>query len=358
MNEIERAIRYLKSPDALEKTIDLSIKTKDLEVPSVFIGAQTVKYQRIKFGDYKLGDFDREKGYGSKDIILEFVEEKITQDKGDKLYIDKMDDEEAMANGIVRIANRYIKQVQAPEVDKYRLKVVGSANHANVVSGTFTTANIVNKLLSGRKLLINSHINLDGLLLYLSASAESVMSDVAMTKGTLSLGNWNGNMEAKVYMFKEAKIIVVPDDYLPSGVQAIMLNKDVAAAMKKYQECEYFDKIPGFGGRRAEADIGIYHDCFVYEEIARGIVLYLDDTAGAVTHTVTYDKGKADGVEEVPTQDATKPGVEIKLAANTNTYKGHKFVGWDDGANLYAAGATYIMPNSNVKLTARWIEEA
>lgn len=351
-NTIERAVRYIQEPAALLKTLDLAVKTKDLEVPSTFIGAKTVKYQTIKFEDYDLGDFDREKGYGTKGTILEWTEQTMTQDKGDSLYIDKMDDEEAMANGIVRIANRYIMQVQAPAVDKYRLSKIAAATHTNVVVGTFTADNIISKLLDGRKLLTNSHINLANTILYISASAETALAGVTMNKGTLSLGNWNGNMEAKVNMFKEAKIVVVPDDYLPSGVQAILLNLDVAAAMKKYSECKYFSEIPGYGGRRAQADIGIYHDCFTYLEIERGIVLFLEDTSK--TFTIKYNKGAADGSETAPSQAASKPGTAITLAAATFTYTGHTFVGWDDGSNLYPAGAKYIVPNAAVTLTARW----
>lgn len=349
-NTIEKAVRYIKEPNALATTLNYSLKTTDLEVPSVFIGAQTVKYQTISFDDYDLGDFDREKGYATKGIRLIWTEKTMTQDKGDSLHIDKMDDEEAMANGIVRIANRYIDRVQAPAVDKYRLKQVGTAKRANAVNATFTTANIIDKLLEGRKHLINHHVNLDNTILYLSASADTILSKISIDKGTLGLGNWNGNMEAKVLMFKEAKIVVVADDYLPDGVQAILLNPEVAPAMKKYSECEYFDKIPGYGGRRAQVDIGLYHDCFTYDELSRGIVVFLKTTTAK--QTITYAGG--DGTGTAPTQEAVTPGTDITLAANAFTREGYTFVGWDDGANLYAAGTTYSVPNSAVTLTARW----
>ena len=351
-NTIEKAIRYIKEPSALATTLDYSLKTTDLEVPSVFIGAQTVKYQTISFEDYDLGDFDREKGYATKGIRLIWTEKTMTQDKGDSLKIDKMDDEEAMANGIVSIANRYIDRVQAPAVDKYRLKCVGTALRANAVNATLTADNIIDKLLEGRKHLVNHHVNLSNTVLYLSATADTILTKVSIDKGTLGLGNWNGNMEAKVLMFKEAKIVVVADDYLPDGVQAILLNPEVAPAMKKYSECEYFDKIPGYGGRRSQVDIGLYHDCFTYDELARGIVVFLKTTT--TKKKVTYVGG--DGATgTAPTQEAVTPGTEITLGAkDAFTRDGYTFVGWDDGSNLYAAGAKYSVPNSDVTLTARW----
>ena len=45
--------------------------------------------------------------------------------------------------------------------------------------------------------------------------------------------------------------------------RAIVAPTAAIAAMVKYQENEYFDKIPGFGGRRSQLDMGIYHDCWV-----------------------------------------------------------------------------------------------
>lgn len=353
MNTIEKAIRYIKEPEALARTMDFTMRTKDLEVPCTFVGAKTVRYQHVEFGDYDLGDFDKNEGYASKDISLTWKEMTMTQDKGDSLKIDKMDDEESMANGIVRIANRYIERVQTPAVDRYRLKIAASAPRANVVNATLTAENIVQNLLKGRTMLVNAHFSLVNTVLYITATADAILEEAAFNKGHITVGNWNGDMDATVRMFKEAKKIVVPDDYLSvSGVQAILLNTDAVPAMKKYQETEYFDKIPGYGGRRAQADIGLYHDCFAYDELNRAIVLFLKNTSA--TKTVTYAKGDSTATGTAPTQAATAPGGEFTLAENTFTLTGKTFVGWEDGSNLYKAGATYSMPNGPVTLTARW----
>ena len=352
MNTIEKAVRYIKEPEALAKTMDFTLRTKDLEVPCEFVGAKTVRYQHIDFGDYDLGDFDRNNGYAAKDISLTWKEKTMTQDKGDSLKIDKMDDEEAMANGIVRITNRYIERVQTPAVDRYRLGVLSAAPRANVVNVTLTAENIIQSLLKGRTMIVNSHFSLANTVLYITATADGILEEAAFNKGYISMGNWNGNMDATVRMFKEAKKIVVPDDYFPNAnVQAVLLNTDAVPAMKKYQESEYFDKIPGFGGRRAQADVGIYHECFAYDELNRAIVVFLKSTT--TTNTVTY-AGGAGATGTAPTQAATAPGAEFVLKANAFTLDGKTFVGWDDGSNLYKAGATYVMPNSAVTLTARW----
>lgn len=352
MNTIEKAIRYIKEPDAIGKTMDYSLRTVDLEVPSIFVGGNTVRYQHMEFGDYELGTFDRENGYTNKDVLLTWRDLTMTQDMGDSLHIDKMDDEEAMANGIVRIANNYIVRVQAPAVDRYRIGKLCAAPRANYVNMTLTKDNIVETLLSGRTMIINANMNPAAAILYISASADAILEAAAMNKGYITTGNWNGDMDATVRMFKEAKKIPVPDNYFSdSNVQAILVVKDAAPAMKKYQESEYFDKIPGYGGRRSQVDIGLYHDAFVYDELNRAVVIFGKTSTG--TKTVTYVGG--DGSSgSAPTQAATVPGKTFTLASNTFTMTGKTFAGWTDGSNIYPAGATYSMPNSNVTLTARW----
>ena len=70
------------------------------------------------------------------------------------------------------------------------------------------------------------------------------------------------------------------------------------------------------------------------------------------THMVTYANGGGTGT--APTQGAVSEGASFTVAANTFTRAGYSFTGWNDGANPYAASASYTMSTSNVTLTAQW----
>ena len=59
--------------------------------------------------------------------------------------------------------------------------------------------------------------------------------------------------------------------------------QEAAAQMVKYQEGEFFDKIPGFGGRKQEVDIGLYFDAIVYSELSSGIVNLIYSSASNPT---------------------------------------------------------------------------
>lgn len=350
-NTIEKAIRYLSEPEAIRGVLKESVRTVDLEAPCVVVGAQTVKYQHIEFDDMTLGDFDREKGYNRNGVRLTWKELTLTQDKGDSLMIDRMDDEESNANGIVRIGNRYMDKVQNPAVDTYRLSKIAAATGTFVVNETLTADNILDEILMGKAYMEEMKVDTAALLLYITPTAKALLKAAALKKGYWSHGHWNGNLDAEVEMFDGSKVVPVPSSYFGNNqLQAILLHKDAAPAMVKYKEAEYFDKIPGFGKRRLQVDVGIYHDAFVYDELNRAICLFIKKST--TTQTVTYAGDGGTGT--APTQAATVPGGSFTLAANAFTKTGYTFCGWTDGHNIYKAGDTYYMPNSNVTLTARW----
>ena len=60
------------------------------------------------------------------------------------------------------------------------------------------------------------------------------------------------------------------------------------------------------------------------------------------------------GMGDAPVMDNQLEGAVFNLPANTFTYAGHKFAGWNDGTNTYAAGAAYTMPAAEVAFTAQW----
>ncbi len=353
MNTIQKAIRYLSEPEAIRKVLNNSLRTADLETPCIFVGAQTVRYQRIRFGGTKVGKFDREKGYSRKDITLDWVEKTLEQDNGDSLMIDRMDDEESMANGIVTIANRYMDRIQNPSVDTYRLSKIAASEGTFVINMTLTAENIYQQILAGKARMEDLKINTDALLLYITPQAKALLKEAALAKGYWSHGHWNGVLDAEVEMFDGCKVVPVPSSFFGnSNVQAILLHKDAAPAMIKYREAVYFDKIPGYGGRKAQVDIGIYHDSFVYDELTRSICIFVKTTTE--TKTVTYAKGEVTTTKTVPTQAATVVGGSFTVAANPFSDADKTFVGWSDGHNVYQPGDTYYIPMNNVTLEALW----
>lgn len=354
MNTIEKAIRYLSEPEAIRRALNESLRTADLEVPNEAIGAQTVKYQHIEFGSYELGTYDRANGYTENDIQLTWKEMTLSQDKGNSLKIDKMDDEEAMANGIVRLGNRFYDKVAFPAIDTYRLSILAGVKGSNVINATLTADNVLSSVLAGKARMEEFKVDTQALIFYCTPEVKALLKEAALRKGYWALGAWNGDMEANVETCDGAKVVAVPAKYFGNAsVQGVLLHKDAVAAMVKYKETEYFDKIPGHGKRMSQVDIGIYHDAFVYDELSRAICLFIKDST--TTFTVTYAGGEG-ATGTAPTQAATVPGKTFSVKENAFAKTGYVFAGWTDGHNVYSAGETYYMPNGNVTLTARWVK--
>lgn len=264
-NTIATAVRYFNNDAELAKIYQNFSYTADWEKPNVAIGAKTIKYRKVSLGSTVLGDYDRETGYTRKDIDTSWVEKTLTQDKGDSLVLDKMDGEEAQYLEIGTVGNKYIREVQIPTVDKYRFAQVVGASDVETETGALTKANIEEAIDAGLDYLYGLGVR-EGVTLKISATAYRALSNAAKETGSISLGAWNGDLSANVTLYGDivkAKVQVVPNDIIGSGVNFILAPAAAIAAMVKYQENEYFDKIPNFGGRRTQLDIGIYHDCWV-----------------------------------------------------------------------------------------------
>lgn len=277
-NTISKAIKYIKTPEALEAVLNKELKTIDLRKPCIVVDANTVKYQHIEFSSTTPASYSRDGGYTNNPITITWSTITLTQDVGNSLYIDKMDDEEAAGYDIVRVANNYIGRVQTPFVDTYTLgQLVSKAGLSSNVS--VTKANIVDTITDARASINNQGFNSKDFILYVDYNKYEMLKQAAMAQGRFMLGKWDGS-ENEFELFDGIKVVAVPSSYLPANTYAVLLLKDAVAQMVKYQEGEFFDKIPGFGGRKQEVDIGLYFDTIVYSELSSGICnLYYSSSA-------------------------------------------------------------------------------
>lgn len=348
---LDDAIRYISEPEELERTLIGFLYTADLlDESGEFDGANTIKYQKIQFGSLVPGTYSFSAGYTQMDVHTTWETLTLTQDIGNSISVEKIADQDALGNGIVRFANRYMKKIQAPAVDTYRFaKIVGTSNiYCKML--TLTKDNFVAEILHAESRLDDALIDDGAWILYIKSGTKAIAKEAAVAKGYWALGNWNGNMDITVEMIDRCKLKAVPERFFPTGVQAILVHKDAAPAWNKYQETVIFDKIPGHGGRKLQADIGLKHDQFVYPELTRAI--YAFKVTAATTYSVTFANGGGTGT--LPTQAATAPDAEFVLPANPFTKTGYTFVGWSDGTHLYPAGFNYVMPGNAVTITAVW----
>lgn len=88
------------------------------------------------------------------------------------------------------------------------------------------------------------------------------------------------------------------------------------------------------------------------------VCLVFTFAACAKTYTVTYDKGDIAATGTAPETKSYKQGDTVTVADNTFAEESGKYVfdGWvaDGSETVYQAGDTFVMPDKNVNLTAKW----
>lgn len=286
-NSIATAVRYFNNDAELEKIYQAYSYTADFIKPNVAVGAKTVKYRQVSLGSTVLGDYNRETGYTRTNINVSWVEKSLTQDKGNVLRLDKMDGEEAQSLEIATVGRKYIREVQIPSVDKYRFTQLVGATGSKVATGALTADTIEAAIDSGLDYLYDLGVR-ENLTLHIATSKARLLKQAAKSTGSISTGSWGGDLSVNVTLYGDAtkaKVIQVPDDILGEGIDFILTATPAFAAFAKYRDNEYFDKIPGFGSRMTELDLGIYHDAWVEPGAEKAVYIHKPSDSQASSET-------------------------------------------------------------------------
>ncbi|AXF52127.1 MAG: putative major head protein [Podoviridae sp. ctcf755] len=286
-NEIQTAINYLNNDEEIDRIFAARSFTYDWLKPNVAVGARTVKYRQTSFRTNTLGDFDREDGYTRIDIISGWVEKTLTQDKGNTILIDKMDSEEAQGIEIVTQGKKFDNTIAIPYTDKYNIQTVATTEGVKTNISALTKDNIENELDKDLDYLFNTGVA-EAVVLNIKTSAARKLKQSAKSTGSISLGNWNGDLSAEVKVYGDsvkAKIKEIPDQYFPSNVDYILAPNAAIAFMIKYQETVYHDKIPGYGNRRHQLDRGLYFDCWVEPGAEKAVIVHKSSETASQSST-------------------------------------------------------------------------
>lgn len=276
-NTIALAQAYLKDAVKLNQVAKEALLTGDLEANRVqFVGANTVKLPSITFGA-GLGTYSRATGFVENDITLSWDTFTLSQDKGNSLKLDAMDDEEGLGQELVPYVNEYIRTVEVPEVDKYRLGVLATAAGTTEVE-TIALATAITQLMAGFETLKENEFPEEGLILYCTPAIDTLFQLSPELQRYIRVDEVrNGEVSTKVRYFNGAKIVVVPSNRMPAKANFILVHPSAQMSVVKHNPAHYYGvgTVPGFDG--GQVDIRLYHDCFVIDNRKMGI--YVSETA-------------------------------------------------------------------------------
>lgn len=264
-NSITKATQYINNQQEVLRMFNTNLLCADLLKPLAEHKGNVVSYDQLSFSSYTMGDYDRDSGLTQKDFTFARQTKTLSQDKGDSLSLDVMDRDEAqIANGIVGVYNFYNVKVVVPTIDAYAFDAISGTSTTGTVTvhSSVSTSTIIGDILADFKTLKNKRIKTNECILYIGATCYALLEEATIGKGILTLGAWNGNLDAQVLTFKGAKVIEVPDDLLPSDVQWFIVHPLAVDVIPVLNGAEFKSNIPNYVGR-AQVDVRYYYDAWI-----------------------------------------------------------------------------------------------
>ena len=282
-NTISMAVEYVNNQQEVLRMFNTYLLCADLMKRNIEHKGKTVSYDALSFASYVMGSYNRRNGLSMKDFVFERKTRELTQDRGDSLDLDIADQNEAqIAGGIARVYNFYQIKVAIPTMDGYAFgKLAGVGNGALAVAhGSITSANIIGALNGDFAKLSNKRVKVNECLLYITAEKKALLDEAAFGKGVLTVGKWlgngewDGNLQADVQLYKGAKVVELPNDYLAGACWVIVhpLAFDVIPVL---DIVNFHDRVPGKPGL-AQVDVREYFDAWTQPNGEDGIVIGLE----------------------------------------------------------------------------------
>lgn len=240
-NNITLAEKYINDPDNFNGIYKRESLTSLLETERIrFLDANTVKVPNRKFSTGTIGDYSR--ANGGQEVGLEETWDTFTiaQDKGEFMYLDVMDDEETLSDGLIARANRRYSEDIVPYLDTYRFGKLQTVPTASVVgakiitSAAATPTNAIELVDDAHTYLQNNEVPIEGTILYVSPDFKKKMQrspDITRTFGTREITVGGVNTQFDVY--NGSLVITVPAPRLGLTTEFILVNpKSITSTMK------------------------------------------------------------------------------------------------------------------------------
>ena len=168
---------------------------------SILDGDPTLVREGANFGELiipimnlqGLGDYDRNSGYVDGDVTL--TNETITcnYDRGRMFNVDTMDNIESASLAFGMLANEFIKNKVAPELDAFRLACYASEAGVTKVSGTLSTgADVVAALRAAVTKMDEDEVPAEERYLFITPTLHGLVQDMDTTKSREVLARFAG----------------------------------------------------------------------------------------------------------------------------------------------------------------------
>lgn len=195
----------------------------------------------------------------------------ITQDKSFNGSIDKGNNtNQLMIKAASKILKMTTDRVLIPYTDKYRLQALADGAGITETGLTLTKAAGIENIMKANAIMSNKLVPDTGRVLYVGytkAIALKLANEVVGVDKMAEHSIVNGIM-GKI---DKCQVRVVPDSYLPTGVEFMIVTKGVACAPKKIETYRVIETDKDLDGAIVQGRF--MHDCFVLDTKKDGILV-------------------------------------------------------------------------------------
>lgn len=182
-NSIALAKKYVPLLDEVYKE---SAKTAILESDASLAkaGANANEIVIPKLDMDGLGDYDRNSGYTTGNVVLTNETVKFNYERGRKFQVDVMDDEESQDIAFGRLAGEFMRTQVAPEIDAFRFATLaGKENISKGTAGTLADgAAVVAALRTATSKMDEDEVPMENRILFITPTLHGLVQDMDTTK--------------------------------------------------------------------------------------------------------------------------------------------------------------------------------
>lgn len=210
--------------------------------------------------------------FGSMTEVGDTYQEMTVAD--DKAFNGSIDKGNNTAQLQIKAASRVLKretdEVLIPYVDKYRLtKLAQNAGIGYFLGGTaLSSSNIVEHIMKANALMSNQRVPEEGRVLYMGYTTAINLKLASQVVGIDSIGE-KAIVNGAMGRVDKCQVRLVPDDYMPTGINFMIAKTGVALAPKKIETYRILQEHPNIDGHVVQGRL--LHDCFVLDAKDVGI---------------------------------------------------------------------------------------
>ena len=225
-----------------------------------------------------LGTYDRTEVTSSRfGTMVELGDTKqtltITQEKGFEVSVDAGNDiQQKHIKKAAEITRSVVDDSYIPAVDAYRLGVLATGAGTKATSQpALTAANIVEKIMLGRAVMGNNKVPMGNDVCFIGETAAVFLKIADQVIGIEKVGE-KPLVNGVIGKIGGCQIRVVPDSYMPTGVQFMIVHKGCAWAPEQLRTLRVLNEHPWVDGIVVQGHF--IYDCFVNTTLNKGIYTY------------------------------------------------------------------------------------